>query len=166
MEGVNPLAFYLLALVIALSGIMVVTLRNLFYSALSLILCFSGVAGLYLLLRAEFIAGIQVLIYVGAVAVLILFVIMLTPNLAKAKTQPDWTKRVINALGMFGFFFLLGLSLLLSTWKIRQPVHYFSIKELGKSLLTTYLLPFELLSLVLLAALIGALVVARKEEEK
>lgn len=165
-SGTGFLSFMMLAMVIVVSGIMVVTFRNLIYSALSLILCFTGVAGLYLHLQSEFIAGVQVLIYVGAIAVLILFVIMLTPNLVKAKTQPELGKRIINAAGTFALFVVMGGALIWSSWPPCFQATPLGVKELGKGLFSAYLLPFEILSLVLLAALIGALVLAKKEEEK
>lgn len=165
-SGAGYLSFIFVSLVILVAGIMVVSLRNLIYSALALILCFSGIAGLYLQLKAEFVAGVQVLIYVGAVAVLILFVIMLTPDLVKAKTQPELGKRLVNIAGMFFLFVVMGGILIWSTWNSGCPQAALGVKELGRGLFSTYLLPFEILSLVLLAALIGSLVLARKEEEK
>ncbi|MCX6835676.1 MAG: NADH-quinone oxidoreductase subunit J [candidate division Zixibacteria bacterium] len=78
-------AFWVLATVIIVSGIMVVSLRNIFHCAMFLILCLSGVAGIFILLNAEFLAAAQVLIYVGAVAILMVFAIMLTSNLASKR---------------------------------------------------------------------------------
>ncbi|HOD65478.1 MAG TPA: NADH-quinone oxidoreductase subunit J, partial [candidate division Zixibacteria bacterium] len=96
-EGVGPV-FWIIATVLLVSGFMVVSLKNIFHSALFLILCLFSVAGIFLLLEAEFLAAAQVLIYVGAVAILIIFAIMLTGNLASRRI------RQLNENVLVGFF--------------------------------------------------------------
>lgn len=143
--------------------------RNPVYAALSLILNFFSIAGLFLSLQAEFIAIIQVLVYAGAIMVLFLFVIMLL-NLSNEQgvTQFD-AKR--------GLAFLLGLAFLgemlyvfrsFSEKTFADENGHFSdfdfgkVEPIGEQLMTSYLLPFEMISVILLAALIGAIAVARK----
>jgi NADH-quinone oxidoreductase subunit J len=166
MQLINPLAFYLISGVILLGALGTVGLKNIFHSALCLILTFIGAAALYLLLQAEFIAGVQVLIYVGAIAVLILFAVMLTRDLnAYASSLPARTGIKRGLLVIF-LAFIISLLLINQPWE--KPFfsgNILTLKDLGLNLLTTYAFPFEILSLVLLAALIGALVIAKKEQE-
>ena len=91
MPATEPgIVFWILAVVILVSGFLVVTLRNIFHCALCLILCLFAVAGIFVLLDAEFLAAAQVLIYVGAVAILIVFTVMLTTDLASRTARPHF----------------------------------------------------------------------------
>lgn len=143
---------------------MVVTLKNIFHSLLFLILCFFSIAGIYILLSAEFIAAVQVLIYVGAITVLLIFAIMLTAQLYSPSIRQS-NEQVIPGLLVVGTLLVVTLSVLSRTsWRIStQGIEGQSTVSIGKALLTTYVLPFEVVSLVLLAALIGAVIIARKE---
>ena len=157
--------FWVLAAVILLSGLLVVSLRNIFHCALFLIICLSGVAGIYILLGAEFLAAAQVLIYVGAVAILMIFAVMLTHQLAGRKIRQ--TNRYASVGVLVALLFALGARELI----VRTPVWKLSTQALpedvtlllGRLLLTTYMLPFEVVSVLLLAALIGAVMLARGE---
>ncbi|HPM37827.1 MAG TPA: NADH-quinone oxidoreductase subunit J [candidate division Zixibacteria bacterium] len=166
-EGVGPV-FWIIATVLLVSGFMVVSLKNIFHSALFLILCLFSVAGIFLLLEAEFLAAAQVLIYVGAVAILIIFAIMLTGNLASRRI------RQLNENVLVGFFvsvvFVFAGVLLIRGTTTAGVWHYAAkdltvdnIKLLGQYLMTEYALPFEIVSVLLVAAMIGAIVLARKE---
>jgi len=143
---------------------MVVTLKNIFHSLLFLILCFFSIAGIYVLLSAEFVAAVQVLIYVGAITVLLIFAIMLTAQLYSPSIRQS-NEQVIPGLLVVGALLVVTLSVLGRTsWRIStQGIEGQSTVSIGKALLTTYVLPFEVVSLVLLAALIGAIIIARKE---
>ena len=143
---------------------MVVTLKNIFHSLLLLILCFFSIAGIYILLSAEFVAAVQVLIYVGAITVLLIFAIMLTAQLYSPSIRQS-NEQVIPGLLVVGALLIVTLSVLGRTsWRIStQGIEGQSTVSIGKALLTTYVLPFEVVSLVLLAALIGAIIIARKE---
>lgn len=143
---------------------MVVTLKNIFHSLLFLILCFFSIAGIYILLSAEFVAAVQVLIYVGAITVLLIFAIMLTAQLYSPSIRQS-NEQVIPGLLVVGVLLVVTLSVLSRTsWRIStQGIEGQSTVSIGKALLTTYVLPFEVVSLVLLAALIGAIIIARKE---
>lgn len=161
------IVFWLLSFVILVSAFMVVSLKNIFHCALFLVLCLFSVAGIFVLLHAEFLAAAQVLIYVGAVAILIIFAIMLTSNLASAKV------RATNENVLVGFFvsliLALGTIVLIGNthvWQYAEPqaVTDSNVMLIGKYLMTQYMLPFELVSVLLLAALIGAIVLARKEK--
>ncbi len=143
---------------------MVVTLKNIFHSLLFLILCFFSIAGIYILLSAEFVAAVQVLIYVGAITVLLIFTIMLTAQLYSPSIRQS-NEQVIPGLLVVGALLIVTLSVLSRTsWRIStQGIEGQSTVSIGKALLTTYVLPFEVVSLVLIAALIGAVIIARKE---
>jgi NADH-quinone oxidoreductase subunit J len=161
---VSQLVFYLLSFVIIISAINVVTLKNIFHSALFLILTLFGVAGIYILLQAEFLAAAQVLIYVGAVAVLIIFAIMLTSKLTNRNIRQS-NEQAMAAIFVCAVFLLASLGSLANTvWRIvDKPLPENNTLTIGKALMNDYVLPFEVVSIVLLAALIGAIVLARKE---
>ena len=158
--------FVILAAVIIASAVLVVSLKNIFHCAIALILCLSGVAGIYVLLHAEFLAAVQVLIYVGAVSVLMIFAIMLTHNLASHQIIQ------VNKNALVAFFvclmFALGAWILLKSTHIwtmaKKPLPDNNVLAIGKALMTDYVLPFEVVSILMVAALIGAIVLAREEK--
>jgi NADH:ubiquinone oxidoreductase subunit 6 (subunit J) len=156
--------FYLISFVIIISALMVVTLKNIFHSALFLILTLFAVAGIYILLQAEFLFAVQILIYVGAVSMLIIFAIMLTSHLASARIMQN-NERVLAAAFLCIVFLISALRAFPGTvWRIvDKPLPVHNAGSLGKLLMTDFVLPFEIVSVVLLAALIGAIVLARKE---
>lgn len=172
----EAIAFYILAGIIVLSALGVVTLRNLFHCALCLGLVLLGVAGVFVLNGAEFLAGVQVLIYVGAVLVIILFAIMLSENITGERIKLVSYNRPLGLLAALGF---LGVVLFLAATQTVLPSHTSTVKDpvlhvlakvptniaaFGTLLLTKYLVPFEFASVFLLVAMIGAIVVARMAE--
>ncbi len=160
----EQVVFYLFAVLIVVSAILVVSMKNIFHCALALILCLFVVAGIYVLLHAEFLAVIQVLLYVGAVAILMIFAIMLTSKLAGREvvmTNEQTTVGLFLALIMvFGILFSLQNTYFRLADSV--PVEH-STLEIGKLLMTDFVLPFELVSVVLLAALVGAIIISRRE---
>lgn len=160
----HDIAFVCLALVTVVSAILVVSLRNLVHSALLLGLSFVGVAGLYLLLNAEFIAAAQVLVYVGAITVLILFAIMLTRG-----DSPGWASasRMQTLLGMATaavLFLVLGGFIYRHAFPYSEPAWIVNTPTgLGHQLLTRYIVPFEVASIMLLVAMVAAIVLARDD---
>lgn len=163
--SVGPV-FWILAAVTILSGIAVVSLKNIFHCALFLILCLFSVAGIYILLHAEFLAAAQVLIYVGAVAILMIFAIMLTSGLA-SRTIKQVNQHALTALFacVLFVFVVIGLIFKSNVWNwARVPLPEDNVMTIGKLLMTKYMLPFEVVSVLLLAALIGAITLAREEE--
>lgn len=159
------LAFWLLALVMLTSAFLVVSLRNIFHCALFLVLCLFSVAGLFVMLDAEFLAVAQVLIYVGAVAILLIFSIMLTSNLTSRKIKQSSENSLVAFSVCFAFCMgSIGLIATTEIWQLSDkalPVP--NTLWLGKYLMTEFMLPFEVVSVLLLAALIGAVVLARQE---
>ncbi len=157
--------FWVLSFIILVSGFMVVSLKNVFHCALFLILCLFSVAGIFILLEAEFLAAAQVLIYVGAVAILMLFSIMLTTNLANKKISQS-NHNVTVSVFVSVVFALTSILLISNTdvWRYQEKdLSDGTIMALGKSLMTQFVLPFEVVSILLLAAMIGAIVLARRE---
>src|SRR5919202_3180030 len=156
-------AFAVLAGITLIAGFFTVTFRNVFHAALALVGTFFGVASMYLLLEAEFLAVVQVLIYVGAISVLILFAIMLTRGLMRTTdesgTNNQWAIAAIIAAFLFLGMLLISLQ---GPWPVNpSSIAGDLVPALGTALLTTYVLPFEIASVLLLAALVGALVIAR-----
>lgn len=156
--------FYVVAAITIVSAAMVAFSRNIVYSAFSLLGTFAGVAGIYVFLGADFVAAVQVLIYVGGILVLILFAVMLTHRITDVQITNRAAGRV-PALVVIGIFLLLLLQTVQETpWvKAKEIVYAATTARIGDLFLEDYLLPFELASLVLLAALIGAVVLSRKE---
>jgi NADH-quinone oxidoreductase subunit J len=164
LNGTSEVIFYILAALIIGSGVMVVSMKNIFHSALFLVLCFFSVAGIYVLLSAEFLAAVQVLIYVGAITILMIFAIMLTARLYSAQIRQT-NEQVIPGLIIVGALLVITIFTLSKTaWKLSsESAQIPSIAGIGKLLLTTYVLPFEIVSVVLLSALIGAIIIARRD---
>jgi len=161
---ITQVVFLAIALLALVGAVGVVVARSVFVSALFLILSFVGVAGIYVLLGAPFLAGVQLLIYVGAVAVLIIFAVMLTRNVMSEETPFLNRQWGIGGFIAVALFVLLALVGFLADWNISSAAPpQDAVSELGKALLSTYVLPFEVASVVLLVALIGAIVIAREE---
>jgi NADH:ubiquinone oxidoreductase subunit 6 (subunit J) len=160
----NLLIFYVLAITAAGSAMMVVTLKNIFHSALFLVLAFFSIAGLYVILNAEFLAAVQVLIYVGAITILMIFAIMLTHQLF-SKSLRQVNEQVIPASLIVLVFFALSIFTLVKTaWPVSAgQLPSDRIFEMGRLLMSDYVIPFEVVSIVLLVALIGAIIIARRD---
>lgn len=148
------------------SALAVVLLENIVYSAFLLGGVFISMAGMYILLNAGFVAAAQVLVYVGAVNVLILFGIMLVnKRQALEPIARAWLGQIVTGGVCAGLFALLTLAVVNTDWAISSeaPAGEAAIVEIGKHFFSDYLLPFELASVLLLIALIGAIVLARRE---
>jgi len=159
------LVFWALAAVAVVSAFMVVSLRNVFHCALFLIMSLFAVAGIFVLLDAEFLAAAPVLIYVGAVAILMVFAVMLTSRLS-SKSISQTNENALVGFFVAVIFFMSVLFMLANTsvWNYaRTPIEGDNTMTLGRTLMTEYVLPFEVVSVLLLAAMIGAIVLARKE---
>ncbi|MFQ5851104.1 MAG: NADH-quinone oxidoreductase subunit J [Candidatus Binatia bacterium] len=162
--SISTVIFYLVAAITVASASIVAFSRNIVYSAFSLLGTFAGVAGIYILLGADFVAAVQVLIYVGGILVLILFAVMLTHRI----TDVQITNRAVGKLPALTGTAILILTLVQTiretSWvKAKAIVHAPTTAQIGDLFLRDYLLPFELASVVLLVALIGAVILSRKE---
>ncbi|MGA7162207.1 MAG: NADH-quinone oxidoreductase subunit J [Bacteroidota bacterium] len=162
--------FYFFAFVTVVSAAVVVFSRNIIHSAFSLMFTFFGVAGLYVMLNADFLAVTQVLIYVGGILVLILFGVMLTTRVINVEMKTG-TMHIVPASILVA---LLAGTLCGIFWITDWPAQATSTIEvppttavgIGKALMTTYLLPFEVASVVLLVAMLGAAMIARRERKR
>jgi len=156
--------FYVIATVTVIGALGVVLARNVVHAALFLILALLAVAGVFILLSAEFLAIVQVLIYGGAVTILILFAMMLT----RVRDMPqamDGPQRPIAALVAGAFLGVSMLAVVSTDWPGEtNKITVISFRELGDALFRTWAIPFEIASLVLLVALVGAIILARGEE--
>jgi NAD(P)H-quinone oxidoreductase subunit 6 len=156
--------FYALALLTVGSAMLVAFSRNIVYSTFALLGAFMGVVGIYILLAADFVAMVQLLVYVGGILVLTIFAVMLTAGIADVTVSN-------RAVGMGSAFFTVAIAAIVMLYAIARtqwhqaaavtpmPTTY----AIGNAFLGDYVLPFEVASLVLLAALIGAIVISRHE---
>ena len=159
--------FLLLAAVATGSALLVVTTRNMIHAALWLVVTLGSVAGVYLVLAAEFVAWVQILIYVGAVVVLLLFALMLTK--APTGPQPDLDAvRVVPAAVVAALVGALLVTTVLAGFSgvelDLEAVVVGSAEVTGATIFEKWVLPFEVLSVLLLAALIGAIVLSRGDD--
>ncbi len=158
------ITFGILALVMGVSAIRVVTTKNVVHAALYLVLVLAGVAGIFILLAAEFLAIVQVLVYIGAIVVLFLFGIMLTRAPIGKSNELDNDQRgwaVLVGLGLFG---LLGAILYDGFGKTKlEGQDVVRTGDVGLAVFQSYVIPFEVISILLLAALVGAVVIARRD---
>ena len=165
-QGVQIVSFGILAVMMLGAALGVVLFSNIVYSAFLLGGVFISIAGMYLLLNADFVAAAQVLIYVGAVNVLILFAIMLVNKRQDFKPLPnDWLRPVLTAVVSIGLFALLSTMVLATPWSLSTgPIAGDnSIVVIAQHFFTDFLLPFELASILLLIAMVGAIILARRE---
>ena len=155
--------FIVVGALATIGGLGVVSTRNIVYAALFLLLSLMGVAGVYLLVFAEFLALVQVLIYGGAITVVLLFAIMLTRSreYPRIGDNPQWALALVAALAILG---VLAAAFLARPGPnhAELPKASFTFVGLGTELFTTWALPFEVASLVLLVALLGAIIIARE----
>jgi len=160
--------FIITAILIVLSAVAAMSLRNLVHCALCLIVTFAGLAGLFLQLDAQFVGFAQILVYIGAVAILILFAILLTRSTEMRSSEvrtasSSWWIGIGIALLTFGC--LAGA--VLSSAAMNQPTAkpaVVTVKEIGAQLMNNYVLPLEVIGLLLTAAMIGAALIAMREK--
>ena len=156
--------FYVVAIAAVIGGLSMVMQSDMIRSALSLVLALACVAVVYLLLSADFLAMVQIVVYVGAIMILMLFAIMLTPGQVELPAMAERGQRAMAAVvaavvGGIALFAVLG-----QPWAVRPvPLNVPTTERIGERLFTTYVLPFEIASLLLTAAMIGAIVIARED---
>ena len=166
IPNLGQILFFSIVLLVILSAYWVVMSPNLVHSAVSLLFTLFGVAGLYVYLYADFIAASQVIIYVGGILVLIIFGVMLTNKIDDPKLSNQSQNQLVA--GVFCLLLLIfQFQIIFNTnWYIGDFITREStVNDIGMMLLTDYLLPFEIVSVLLLAALIGAAMLSRKKAE-
>lgn len=170
MMPVSAIIFYIIAALILGAGILAVTSRKIFRSAIWLLFSLVGIAALYFWMQVEFIAAVQIIVYVGGIVVLIIFSIFLTEQSGKEMPKPPFARNLFAILAVvFGILFsccLIGQYFINSA---EQAPFHVSMSDIGTQMLSTtaygYLLPFEVVSILLLAAMIGCIVIAMKNKE-
>ncbi len=165
-EGVQLVTFGILSVLMLGAALGVVLFANIVYSAFLLGGVFISMAGIYILLNADFVSAAQILVYVGAVNVLILFAIMLVNKREDFKPlKNNWLRQGTTALVCAGLFTLLSTVSLVTPWAISTTTVPLtsSIVPLAKHFFTDFLLPFELASILLLMSMVGAIILARRD---
>ncbi|HEY4107426.1 NADH-quinone oxidoreductase subunit J [Puia sp.] len=168
----SVVVFYILSAFILVTGALAVTSRKIFRSAIWLLFCLTGIAGLYFWLDMQFIAAVQIVVYVGGIVVLIIFSIFLTQQSGKELPPPIRSSAVFSALAVCAGFLLTCILLgQYGRFRVPEPRYDYggpdmSVSAIGTQLLSTtehgYVLPFEVVSILLLAAMIGCIVLAIK----
>jgi NADH-quinone oxidoreductase subunit J len=154
--------FYFFALLTIIPAAFVVFAKSIMRAVFSLMFSLFGIAGLFLFLHADFLAATQVLIYVGGVLVLLLFGIMLTQRMVEADIRTGRIQFIPSAAAMIIMFGFLSYLIFKTPWKIQPPAAFQeTTSQIGILLMTEWLLPFEVASILLLAALVGAVSIAR-----
>ena len=162
---ISSVLFFLLAVGVVGAGIAVVTLRNIIHSAVAMMVCFGSLAGMYALLGAPIVAAAQVLIYLGAISVLILFAIMLTQAGDANLPAPFHRQLPIAAVVALAIIGMVGWAVVQTDWGLAGEPVAAAVEAIANALFTTYALPFEIISLLILVAIIGAIFLARRPEE-
>ena len=164
--NVYDLIFYLFGALTVLSALLVVTARNIVHSAFYLLFTLFGIAGIYVLLGADFIAVVQLMVYVGGILILLIFGVMLTNRITNVDIRTG-TIHIIPAIIGVGVLWGAVTAIMLKTdWIVNPDVEAEpTIRAIGRLLITDYVLIFELLGILLLIALIGAATIARREKE-
>lgn len=157
-------AFWALAVLAIVAGLGVVVSRNLFHSSIFLIGVFLSVAGLYLVLSADFLFAVQIMVYAGAIAVLVVFAVMLTQQVERGNPENiQWPFALFVAIALFGIMAVLLSGAIFPENRIDQPA-FPSTETLARGLFGPFVLPFEIASVLLLAAMVGAIVLAREDQ--
>lgn len=161
--GIYDIIFYLFAALTLISAFFVVTMRNIVYSAFFLLFTFFGVAGLYVLLAADFIAIVQLVVYVGGILILLLFGVMLTNKITNVQIKSGTFQILPAAIGVGLLVGILVASMINTNWKVfESEIPNTTAYNIGTILIQDYVIVFELLGILLLIALIGAASMARR----
>lgn len=161
------IAFMGLALVAIIGGVLLVNLTKVVHMVVALIFTFVSIAGLYVLLSAEFVAAVQILIYSGAITIIMLFGIMLTKHDDESEPQSGKWRKGLLLLGIIGFAIAVYMGIYnLDIEQAPSNLHINNTLQIGKALYSKFVIPFELSSVLLLVALVGSIVIAKKDEKE
>lgn len=158
----TQIIFLFFAILLLTGAAAVVTMRNLFHAALCMVVCFLAIAGLFALLEASFLAVASVMIGVGAIAILIIFAIMLTRHVGATGATDRWPLVLMAVVSLFAILTTVFAGFAWPT--TAPPVPADSTQALGEAIVGPFLLPFELSSVLLLATLIGSIYIARERK--
>ncbi|GLB59039.1 NADH-quinone oxidoreductase subunit J [Cytobacillus sp. NCCP-133] len=161
------LAFMSLALVAVIGGVLLLNLTKVVHMVVALVFTFVSIAGIYILLSAEFVAAVQILIYSGAITIIMLFGIMLTRHNDSSEPKTGRLRKLLLFLGVLGFAFAVYIGIYnLDIEQTPSDLHVNNTEQIGIELYSKYIIPFELTSVLLLAVLVGAIVLAKRDDEK
>jgi NADH-quinone oxidoreductase subunit J len=161
----DDILFFAFAVTMIVSGLLVVTMRDIIRCGLAMIVCFGALAGIYVIVGAPLVAAAQVLVYIGAISVLILFAIMLTENKAAPARLVFQTQAVPAAIASIVLGIVIVLSVTATDWGALAERVRNSTTAVAQALFGPYVLPFEIVSVLLLAAVVGGVFLAKKEDE-
>lgn len=161
------LGFAILAIVAISGALLLLTLKKVIHMVVAAVFTFISIAGLYVTLSAEFVAAVQILIYSGAITIMILFGIMLTKHNDEEQQKPNKWRHLFIFLGIF----TVAVTVYLGIYDLNIPVeqvalHESNTEQIGISLYSKYVIPFELTSVLLLVALVGAVILAKREDKE
>jgi NADH-quinone oxidoreductase subunit J len=161
------LAFMGLALVAVIGGVLLLNLTKVVHMVVALFFTFIAIAGIYVLLSAEFIAAVQVLIYSGAITIIMLFGIMLTKHDDESEAKTGKWRNFFLFLGVLGFAFAVYIGIYnFNIEQVPSNLHVNNTLQIGKVLYSKFVIPFELTSVLLLVALVGSIILAKNEEKE
>lgn len=161
------LAFMGIALVAIIGGVLLLNLTKVVHMVVALIFTFVAIAGIYVLLSAEFVAAVQILIYSGAITIIMLFGIMLTKHDDENEPKTGKWRKILVFLGIVGFAFAVYIGIYnFNVEQVPTALHENNTMQIGKALYTKYIIPFELTSVLLLATLVGAIILAKNEKKE
>jgi NADH-quinone oxidoreductase subunit J len=164
--GWDDLLFLVLVAVMLGSALLVVTMRDIIRCGLAMIVSFAALAGLYVIAGAPFVAGAQVLVYIGAISVLILFAIMLTQTKAGPVSLVFQTQAVPAAIAALVLALLIGVTVTATDWPETAERIWTDTEDVAIALFSDFVLPFEVVSVLLLAAVIGGVFIAKRERKE
>jgi NADH:ubiquinone oxidoreductase subunit 6 (subunit J) len=155
--------FVVFALVMLVSGLAVVVMRDIIRCGLAMIVCFGSLAGIYVIAGATLVAAAQVLIYIGAISVLVLFAIMLTQTKAAPSRLVFQTQAAPAAVAAIILAVLIGLTVITTAWDAVGERLHTATDVLGRLLFEQYILPFQIVAVLILAAVVGGVFLAKRE---
>lgn len=166
--GFAKIAIYAIMAVSIIAAVGAITLPNLFHAALCFVIVLIGIAGVFITLHAEFLGVVQILVYVGAIMTMVIFAIMLTSGFSDKATRQHNKLGFPTLVGAAAFFLILLDVIFKTPWNIRPETTeaHVSAEKLGETIMITYVFPFEVIAVLLTAALIGAIVVTRKDRKE
>jgi len=162
----DDVLFVIFAVTMLVSGLLVVTMRDIIRCGLAMIVCFGALAGIYVIVGAPLVAGAQVLVYIGAISVLILFAIMLTENKAAPARLVFQTQAVPAAIASVVLGIIIVLTVSSTDWGAVAVRVRNATEGVARALFGQYVLPFEIVSVLLLAAVIGGIFLAKREDRE
>jgi NADH-quinone oxidoreductase subunit J len=161
------IAFMGLALVAIIGGVLLLNLTKVVHMVVALIFTFVAIAGIYVLLSAEFVAAVQILIYSGAITIIMLFGIMLTKHDDEGETTTGKWRKVLLFLGVLGFAIAVYIGIYdFNVVQVPTDLHENNTMKIGEALYSKWVIPFEVTSVLLLVALVGSIVLAKKDEKE